>query len=80
MNRLQRKKKSKQQEITIFIGCEMVARAEDYRKMKESIEYQLRAGSAVLLPAYLHVEAVIQQPGSRRIEIKQESEVKQHEV
>lgn len=43
--------------------------------MKESIEYQLRAGSAVLLPAYLHVEAIIQQPGSRRIEIKQEREV-----
>lgn len=80
MNRRQRKKKSKQQEITIFIGCEMVARAEDYRKMKESIEYQLRAGSVVLLPAYLHVEAIIQQRGSRRIEIKQESEVKQHEV
>ena len=80
MNRRQRKKKSKQQEITIFIGCEMVAREEDYRKMKESIEYQLRAGSVVLLPAYLHVEAIIQQRGSRRIEIKQESEVKQHEV
>ena len=41
-----------------------VARAEDYRKMKESIEYQLRAGSVVLLPAYLHVEAIIQQRGS----------------
>lgn len=80
MNRRQRKKKSKQQEITIFIGCEMVARAENYRKMKESIEYQLRAGSVVLLPAYLHVEAIIQQRGSRCIEIKQESEVKQHEV
>jgi len=80
MNRRQRKKKSKQQEITIFIGCEMVARAEDYRKMKNSIEYQLRAGSIVVLPAYLHVEAIIQQRGSRRIEIKQESEVKQHEV
>lgn len=80
MNRRQRKKKSKQQEITIFIGCEMVARAEDYRKMKNSIEYQLRAGSVVVLPAYLHVEAIIQQRGSRSIEIKQESEVKQHEV
>lgn len=79
MNRRQRKKKSKQQEITIFIGCEMVARAEDYRKMKNSIEYQLRAGSVVVLPAYLHVEAIIQQRGSRRIEIKQESEVKQHD-
>ena len=80
MNRRQRKKKSKQQEITIFIGCEMVARAEDYRKMKNSIEYQIRAGSVVVLHAYLHVEAIIQQRGSRRIEIKQESEVKQHEV
>ena len=80
MNRRQRKKKSKQQEITIFIGCERVAKVEDYRKMKKSIEYQLRAGSVVLLPAYLHVEAIIQQRGSRRIEIKQESEVKQHEV
>lgn len=80
MNRRQRKKKSKQREITIFIGCEMVAKAEDYRKMKNSIEYQLRAGSVVVLPAYLHVEAIIQQRGSRRIEIKQESEVKQHEV
>ena len=80
MNRRQRKKKSKQQEITIFIGCERVARAEDYRKMKNSIEYQLRAGSVVVLPAYLHVEAIIQQRGSRRIEIKQESEVKRHEV
>ena len=58
----------------------MVAKAEDYRKMKNSIEYQLRAGSVVVLPAYLHVEAIIQQRGSRRIEIKQESEVRQHEV
>lgn len=75
MNRRQRKKKGKQQ-ITVFIGCDKAAKAEDYRKMKESIEYQLRAGSAVLLPAYLHVEAIIQQPGSRRIVIKQEREAK----
>ena len=80
MNRRQRKKKSKQQEITVFIGCDIAVKAEDYRKMKDSIEYQLRAGSAVLLPAYLHVEAVIQQPGSRRIEFIQESEVKQNEL
>lgn len=80
MNRRQRKKKNKQQEITIFIGCDMVARAEDYQKMKNSIEYQLRAGSVVMLPAYLHVEAIIQQRGSRHIEIKQESEAKQNEL
>lgn len=72
MNRRQRKKKNKQQEITIIIGCEIVATAENYRKMKESIEYQIRTGSVVLLPAYLHVEAVIRQQGSRRIEIRRE--------
>lgn len=76
MNRRQRKKKNRQQKITIFIGCKKVARAEDYRKMKDSIEYQLRAGSVVVLPAYLHVEAIIQQRGSRHIEIKQENEGK----
>ena len=32
MNRRQRKKKNKQQEITVFIGCKKVARAEDYGK------------------------------------------------
>lgn len=74
MNRRQRKKKSKQREITVFIGCDMLVRAEDYKKMKCNIEYQIRAGSVVVLPAYLHVEAIIQQRGSRRIEIKRESE------
>lgn len=52
----------------------MAARAADYEKMRKSIDYQLRAGSVILLPAYLHVEAIIQQNGSRRIEIRQESE------
>ena len=74
MNRRQRKKKSKKQEITIFIGCELLARKEDYRKIEKGIENQMKAGSVVLLPAYLHVEAIIQQRGSRRIEIKRESE------
>lgn len=73
MNRRQRKKKSKQQEITVFIGCKVVCRQEKYKKMQTSIENQIRAGSVVLLPAYLHVEAIIQQRGSRRIEFKQES-------
>ena len=79
MNRRQRKKKSKQ-EITVFINCALLYREEEYRKMRESIEYQLKAGSVIVLPAYLHVEAIIQQPGSRRIVIKQESEVKQNEL
>lgn len=74
MNRRQRKKRNKAQQLTIILGCEIAARAEQYEKMRKSIEYQLRAGSVILLPAYLHVEAIIQQDGSRRIEIKQESE------
>lgn len=72
MNRRQKKKKCKQ-EITVFIRCGMPAKAEDYRKMKDSIEYQLRTGNTVILPEYLHVEAIIQQNGSRRIEFKREN-------
>lgn len=71
MNRRKKKKKSKQ-EITVFIRCDKPARAEDYRKMKDSIEYQLRTGNTVILPGYLHIEAIIQQNGSRRIEIMRE--------
>ena len=37
--------------------------------------YQLRTGSVVMLPAYLHVEAIIKQRGGRNIEIKQENGV-----
>lgn len=79
MNKRQRKKQ-KQNEITIFIKSSTVSTTRDYLKMKESIEYQLRKGNVIVLPPYLHVEAIIQQQGSRRIEIKQEREVKQHEV
>lgn len=71
MNRRQKKKKCKQQ-ITIFIRCKIPAKADGYRKMKDSIEYQLGTGSIVILPEYLHVEAVIRQYGSRRIEIRQQ--------
>lgn len=74
MNRRQRKKRNKAQQLTIILGCEIAAKAEQYEKMRKSIEYQIKAGSVILLPAYLHVEAIIQQDGSRRIEIKQESE------
>lgn len=73
MNSRQRKKRDKQQ-ITIIVGCAMAARAEDYENIRKTIEYQLRAGSVVVLPAYLHVEAIIQKPGGRRVEIKQERE------
>ena len=49
--------------------------AEQYEKMRKSVEYQLRTGSVVMLPAYLHVEAIIKQRGGRNIEIKQENGV-----
>lgn len=79
MNRRQRKKRDKSQTLTIIMGCTGLHRAEEYEKMRKSIEYQLRAGSVIVLPVYLHVEAIIQQDGSRRIEIKHESEV-EHEL
>lgn len=79
MNRRQKKKKCKQQ-ITVFIRCNMPARAEDYRRMKDSIEYQLRTGNTVILPEYLHIEAIIQQNGSRRIEIKEKQDVGNREA
>lgn len=77
MNSRQRKKKQRQQarkEIKIIVGCKGVFRTEQYEYMRKSIEYQMKAGSVIVLPAYLHVEAIIQAEGSRNIEIKQESE------
>ncbi len=74
MNSRQRKKRNKQQELTIILRSSAVHRAAEYEKIRKSIEYQLKAGSVIVLPAYLHVEAIIQQHGSRRIEIKRESE------
>lgn len=73
MNHRRKKKRVKAQALTIVLGCATMHRAEDYEKMRKNIEYQLRAGSVILLPAYLHVEAIIQQSGSRDIEIKWES-------
>lgn len=72
MNRRQRKKKNKAQQITLVVGCAYLHKAEEYEKMRRSIDYQLKAGSVIVLPAYLHVEAIIQQNGGRRIEIRRE--------
>lgn len=71
MNRRQRKKKNKAQLFTIILGSKYIYKTED----SKDIENQLKTSNVVLLPAYLHVEAVIKQQGSRSIEIKQESEV-----
>ena len=75
MNRRQRKKKNKAQSLTIILGCKAICKAEQYERMRKSVEYQLRTGSVVMLPAYLHVEAIIKQRGGRNIEIKQENGV-----
>ena len=69
------RKKKKAQVFTIILGCTALCKAEQYEKMRKSVEYQLRTGSVVMLPAYLHVEAIIKQRGGRNIEIKQENGV-----
>ena len=74
MNRRQRKKKNKAQLFTIILGSKYIYKTEDGKKICKDIENQLKTSSVVLLPAYLHVEAIIKQQGSRSIEIKQESE------
>lgn len=45
MNRRQRKKK-KAQVFTIILGCTAFCKAEQYEKMRKSVEYQLRTGSS----------------------------------
>lgn len=52
MNRRQRKKK-KAQVFTIILGCTAFCKAEQYEKIRKSVEYQLRTGSVVMLPAIL---------------------------
>lgn len=49
MNRRQRKKKNKAQSLTIILGCKAICKAEQYERMRKSVEYQLRAGSVVVL-------------------------------
>lgn len=61
--------------MAYILGCTAFCKAEQYEKMRKSVEYQLRTGSVVMLPAYLHVEAIIKQRGGRNIEIKQENGV-----
>ena len=63
------------EKMTKDLGCTAFCKAEQYEKMRKSVEYQLRTGSVVMLPAYLHVEAIIKQRGGRNIEIKQENGV-----
>ena len=71
MNRRQKKKKSKNK-ITIIIKTEMMVKPDEYERMRRGIENQMNKSNIVLLPPYLKLIAIIQQPGSRRVEIKQD--------
>lgn len=71
MNRRQKKKKSKNK-ITIIIKTEMMVKPDEYERMRRGIENQMNKSNVVLLPPYLKLIAIIQQPGSRRVEIKQD--------
>lgn len=71
MNRRQKKKKSKNK-ITIIIKSEMVSKPDEYERVRRGIENQMNKGNIVLLPPYLKLIAIIQQPGRRRVEIKQD--------
>lgn len=75
MNRRQQKKKNKAQPLTIILGSKYIYKTADCKKIRKDIEEQLKTSNVVLLPAHLHVEAIIKRRGSRNIEIKQESEV-----
>lgn len=71
MNRRQKKKKSKNK-ITIIIKSEMISKPDEYERMRRGIENQMNKGNVVLLPPYLKLIAIIQQPGNRHVEIKQD--------
>lgn len=79
MNRRQRKKKQEQRankELLIILRAMCPFKSGDYERMQQRVEYQISKGGKVLiLPAYLSVEAIVQQQGSRRIEIKHEKEI-----
>lgn len=77
MNKRQRKKRARQQgKLTIVIGCDMVLRAEEYVRLRATVQRQIDSGNVVLLPSYMHVEAIVKDTAARQIEIKtKESEV-----
>ena len=72
MNYRQKKKRSRGR-ITVIIGANIPLRAEAYEKLKKKVERQLKDGNVVILPAYLHVEAIITQEKKVRVEVKQEN-------
>ncbi len=74
MNRRQKKKKDKGQGVNIIIGCKTYMKKEDYQELHKTIENQVKAGSVILLPAGVHVEAVIYTENGKNIKNKEKEE------
>ena len=71
MSKRQRKKRARQQDkLTVVIGCDMKLRAEEYIRLRAAVQQQIDSGNVVLLPSYMHVEAIVKDTAARQIEIK----------
>ena len=71
MNKRQRKKRARQQgKLTVVIGCDIKLRAEEYIRLRTAVQQQIDSGNVVLLPSYMHVEAIVKDTAARQIEIK----------
>jgi hypothetical protein len=71
VNKRQRKKRARQQgKLTVVIGCDMKLRAEEYIRLRAAVQQQIDSGNVVLLPSYMHVEAIVKDTAERQIEIK----------
>lgn len=64
-------KRARQQgKLTVVIGCDMKLRAEEYIRLRAAVQQQIDSGNVVLLPSYMHVEAIVKDTAARQIEIK----------
>lgn len=71
MNYRQKKKRNKGK-ITLIIGAAGMLRERDCERIRRNVEHQLKNGNVVLLPTYLHVEAIITQGEKARVRVEQE--------
>ena len=72
MNKRTRKKKDRRNEVIIIVQEVLAFREEDSKKIHELLEHQMKSSSVIELPAAVKLAAIIQRPGSRPIEIRQE--------
>lgn len=72
MNKRIRKKKDRRNEVIIIVQEVSKFREEDSKRIHTALEQQAKSGKVIELPAGVELAAIIQRPGSRRIEIRQE--------